>query len=69
MSLQYKKNNFSTESFSTSHIITQNNINQTLKPNIGQLIKKIAVERKREKKIIITLSIIFFSFILIFNFF
>ena len=69
MSSQYKENNFSTESFSASHITTQNNINKTLKPNIGQLIKKIVVERKREKKIFITLGVIFFSIILMLNFF
>ena len=50
MSSQYKENNFSTENLSTSHAVIQNKI---VRPNIGHLIKKITVERKREKKITI----------------
>ena len=69
MSSQYKENNFSTEILSASHTVTQSNINKIVKPNIGHLIKKIIVERKREKKNVIILGTFSLSIILIFIFF
>ena len=69
MSSQYKENNFSTESISTSHAVAPNNISKIIKPNVGHLINKIVVERKREKKIAITLGAIVLSISLIFIFF
>ena len=68
MSSQYKENNFSTESLSASHTITQNNMSKVIKPNVGHLINKIVVERKREKKIAIVLGAIVLSISLIFIF-
>jgi|TARA_B110000914_G_C15171206_1_gene312931 lipid II:glycine glycyltransferase (peptidoglycan interpeptide bridge formation enzyme) len=69
MSSQYKENNFSTENFSASHTVTQNNTNKTVRANIGHLIKKISVERKREKKIITALGVVILSISLIFIYF
>ena len=69
MSSQYKENNFSTENFSTSHATTQNNLDKTKRPNIDHLIKKILVERRREKKNVISLIVFSLSLILIFYFF
>ena len=69
MSSQYKENNFSTESLTASHTITQNNMSKVIKPNVGHLINKIVVERKREKKIAIALGAIVLSISLIFIFF
>jgi|TARA_B110000914_G_scaffold60472_1_gene52513 hypothetical protein len=68
MSLQYKINNFSTEQLSTS--TDNNNINKTTKPNIDHLLRRILVERRRERKKLIASGIVFFSIVLIFsNFF
>lgn len=66
MSSQYKENNFSTEYLSVSRTVTQN---KTVRPNIGHLIKKIIVQRKREKKITIALGVSFLLISLIFIFF
>jgi len=65
MSSQYRKNNFSTESLSASLTTESDNINRTIKPNIENLLKKIHVERRREKKNIITLGFVTSSIILI----
>tara|TARA_B110000967_G_C18626865_1_gene431652 strand:- start:104 stop:319 length:216 start_codon:yes stop_codon:yes gene_type:complete len=69
MSSQYKENNFSTGSLSTPLATDQNNIIRSRKPNIDNLIKRIIVERRQEKKNIITLGVVVFSLILIFYFF
>jgi hypothetical protein len=69
MSSQYKENNFSTENFSSLPITDQNKVNGSVKPNIDHLIKKILVERRREKKIVISLIVFSLSLILIFYFF
>jgi|TARA_B100000780_G_scaffold250364_1_gene196494 hypothetical protein len=69
MSSQYKENNFSTESFSVSQTVAQNKINDPAKPNINHLMKKMLIERKKERKNIINLFILFLSIILIFCFF
>ena len=69
MSSQYKENKFSTESFPTSHVRSQDNIDKTARPNIDVLIKRILTERRRErKKTILTLGAIFLSIILFFIF-
>ena len=47
MSSQYKENNFSTESLSNL-LVEEQNIKK--KPNFDTLIKRIIIERKREKK-------------------
>jgi hypothetical protein len=65
MSSAYKENNFSTENPSTLQNSTKNN---TSRPNIDHLIKRIIVERRREKKNIITFGAVCFSVILIFYF-
>jgi hypothetical protein len=65
MSSAYKENNFSTENPSTLQNSTKYNTNR---PNIDHLIKRIIVERRREKKNIITLGTVCFSIILIFYF-
>jgi|TARA_B110000261_G_scaffold130948_1_gene146916 hypothetical protein len=69
MSLQYKENNFSTENLSTSHATSQNNIDKTARPNIDHLIKRILVERRREKRNSMALGFLVLSIILIFYFF
>jgi hypothetical protein len=69
MSLQYKENNFSTENLSTSHATPQNNIAKTARPNIDHLIKRILVERRREKRKSMALGFLVLSIILIFYFF
>jgi len=69
MSSQYKENNFSTESFSAPHTMTQNNTNKTVITNISHLKNKILVEKKREKKNIISLGVVVLSVILVFVFF
>tara|TARA_B110000971_G_scaffold177035_1_gene182655 strand:+ start:106 stop:321 length:216 start_codon:yes stop_codon:yes gene_type:complete len=69
MSLQYKENNFSTENLSTSHATSQNNIDKTARPNIDHLIKRILIERKREKRNSKVLGFVILSIVLIFNFF
>jgi hypothetical protein len=53
MSNQYKDNNFSIEKLSTSHASYQDNIGKTVRPkrpNIDHLIKRLIVERRREKR-------------------
>ena len=50
MSSQYKDNIFSTENLSTSHARSQNNIDKTERPNIDHLMKRILVEKRREKR-------------------
>jgi len=69
MSSQYKENKFSTEKLSTSHTSSQNNIDDTVRPNIDHLIKRILVERRRGKKKSIILGAISLSVILFFYFF
>ena len=69
MSSQYKENNFSTKSISISTNIEENSINRIVKPNINNLIKRIHVERKREKKNITTLGVIFLLIVLTIYFF
>ena len=69
MSSQYKSNNFSTERHLTSVVIGQNNINKTVKPNIENLIKKILVERKRERINIISLGFVCLLVVVVFHFF
>ena len=69
MSSQYKKNNFSAENFSTPHTTTQNNTNKIARPNIDHLIKRILVERRREKRNYIALGFVILSIIICFIFF
>tara|TARA_B110000027_G_C16002191_1_gene248022 strand:- start:327 stop:542 length:216 start_codon:yes stop_codon:yes gene_type:complete len=69
VSLQYKENNFSTENFSTSHSITQNNKDKTARPNIDRLIKRILDERRRKKRNSKVLGFSFLSIILAFYLF
>jgi len=72
MSHQYKENNFSTENLSTSNATSQNNIaktERTARPNIDHLIKRILVERRREKRKSMALGFLVLSIILIFYFF
>ena len=69
MSEQYKENNFSTESFLSSDTITKNKINKTTRPNIDHLIKRIIVERRRERRNITVLGVVCLSIILVFVFF
>ena len=69
MSAQYKENKFSIESLSDEYARSQNNKDKTPRPNIDHLIKKIIVERRREKKNMITLGAICLSIILILIFF
>ena len=70
MSSQYKENNFSTESSSSTPTKILNNMHTTTKPNIDHLIKRIHVERRREaKRNIVSLGVVVFSLILIFYFF
>ena len=66
MSSQYKKNIFSTKSLSSSYVSDQNDEHLTTKPNIDHLIKRIRVERRRERKNIISLGIASLSVVLIF---
>ena len=68
MSSQYKENNFSTEKFLTSYATTQNNIDKTARPNIDHLIKRILIEKRREKRKSQALAFIALSIILIFYF-
>ena len=68
MSTQYKENNFSTENLSTSHATSQNNIDKTARPNIDHLIKRILVERRREKIKSMALGFLVLSIILMFIF-
>ena len=69
MSEQYKENNFSTESFLSSDTITKNKINKITRPNIDHLIKRIIVERRRERRNITVLGVVCLSIILVFVFF
>ena len=69
MSSLYKENNFSTESLSASHATVQNNINKSSKANIHHLIKRIHVEKRRERRSVIALSFFVLSVILIYFFF
>tara|TARA_B100000780_G_C21097185_1_gene442554 strand:+ start:166 stop:381 length:216 start_codon:yes stop_codon:yes gene_type:complete len=69
MSSQYKENNFSTENFSTSHATTQNNLDKTKRPNIDHLIKKILVERRRERRNTLTLGFVILSVVVSIIFF
>ncbi len=69
MSSQYKENNFSTENFSTSHATTQNNLDKTKRPNIDHLIKKILVERRRERRNTLTLGLVILSVVVSIIFF
>ena len=69
MSTQYKENNFSTENLSTLRDKSQNNIDKIVRPNIDHLIKRILVERRREKRNSMALGFLVLSIILIFYFF
>ena len=69
MSTQYKENNFSTASSLISDKITKNNINKITRPNINHLIKRIIVERRRERRNITVLGVVCLSIIIIFVFF
>ena len=68
MSTQYKENNFSTENLSTLRDKSQNNIDKTARPNIDHLIKRILVERRREKIKSMALGFLVLSIILMFIF-
>jgi len=63
MSLQYKENNFSTENFSTSQTVAHD---KTTRPNIDSLIKRILVEKRRERNNTIALGFFCLSVVLIF---
>ena len=69
MSSQYKNNNFSTEKLSTSQVKSQKNIGETARPNIDHLIKKLLVERRREKRNFIALGFVILSITVCFIFF
>ena len=66
VSAQHKINKFSIEDLSDSYARFQNNKDKTARPNIDHLIKKIFVERRRERKKSITLGAITLSIILFF---
>ena len=68
MSTQYKENNFSTEKLSIPFTTSQNNIDKTARPNIDHLIKRILVERRREKIKSMALGFLVLSIILMFIF-
>jgi len=64
MSTQYKNNNFSTEQLSTSHTSSQDNIDKIVRPkrpNIDHLIKRLLVERRREKRNTLALGFVILS--------
>ena len=65
MSSQYKENKFSTENLLTTHTSSQNNLDDTVRPNIDHLIKRILVERRRGKRNTLILGTVFFTIILI----
>jgi len=69
MSSQYKDNNFSTEKLSTSHTRSQGNMGKTVmpkRPNIDHLIKRLLVERRREKNFkILVFSVLAVIFVLL----
>ena len=69
MNQQYKKNNFSTEKFSTPDTTSQNNIDKKARPNIDHLIKRILIERRREKRNSMALGFVILSIIVFFIFF
>ena len=69
MSSQYKENKFSTESFPTSHVRSQDNIDKKARPNIDHLIKRIHIERRREKRNSMALGFVILSIIVFFIFF
>jgi hypothetical protein len=69
MTSQYNENNFSTENISTSQTTQQININKKIRPNIDHLIKRIIVERRRERNSTIVLSVFSVSVILVLLFF
>ena len=69
MSSLYKENNFSTESLSASHATVQNNINKTSKANIHHLIKRVNVEKRRERRVTMGLTVVCLSTLLAFIFF
>ena len=68
MSSQYNENNFSTEKLLTSQATSQNIIDKTARPNIDHLIKRILIEKRREKRKSQALGFIALSIILIFYF-
>ena len=68
MSSAYKENNFSTENLSTLRDKSQNNIDKIVRPNIDHLIKRILVERRREKIKSMALGFLVLSIILMFIF-
>jgi hypothetical protein len=61
MSTQYKNNNFSTEQLSTSHTSSQDKIVRPKRPNIDHLIKRLLVERRREKRNTLALGFVILS--------
>ena len=63
---KYKENNFSLKNFSTSLAVSKKN---TVSPNIDNLIKKILVERKRERINIISLGFVCLLVVVVFHFF
>ena len=65
MSSQYKENKFSTENLFIPPTSSQNNIDDTVRPNIDHLIKRILVERRRGKRNALILGTVFFTIILI----
>jgi hypothetical protein len=69
MSTQYKENNFSTASSLTLDTITKNNVNKITRPNINHLIKRIIIERRRERRNTTVLGVFCLSIIIIFVFF
>jgi|TARA_B100000780_G_C20853159_1_gene339103 hypothetical protein len=66
MSSHYKENNFSTENFPTSPTIS--NVNETKRPNIDDLIKKIIVRRRQERKNTMALGAVCLLVVLLFVF-
>ena len=69
MGSQYKENNFSTEKLSTSPATSQKNIDKTARPNIDHLIKRILIERRREKRNSKALGFVILSIIICYVFF
>jgi|TARA_B100000780_G_scaffold271958_1_gene233467 hypothetical protein len=69
MSSQYKENNFSTENFSLPPARLQKSLDKLARPNIDDLIKKIHLERRKERRITITIGFVITSVVLIFVFF
>ena len=66
MNSQYKENNFSTESISALHTEAKT---ETTRPNINHLIKRILVERRRERIVTMAIVAVCLSAILLFVFF